>query len=129
MKTAGADELLAKQLDKLLEKRQPPEVALDLLEAAAKHPTKEIKERLARYEAARPKNDELAPYREALAGGDAENGRRIFFYKQETSCLRCHKVNGEGGEVGPEMKGLGAAEPRLHPRIDRRSQQADRQRV
>ncbi len=45
-------------------------------------------------------------------GGDAENGRRIFFYKQETSCLRCHKVNGVGGEVGPEMKGLGARQNR-----------------
>ena len=60
------------------------------------------------YEAARPKGDELAPYREALFGGDAENGRHIFFYKSEVSCLRCHKVNGEGGEVGPEMKGIGS---------------------
>jgi len=112
MKTAGADDLLAGQLDKLLDKQLSPEVALDLLESAAKHPAKEVKERLARYEAARPKNDELAPYREALAGGDAENGRRIFFYKQETSCLRCHKVNGEGGEVGPEMKGIGTKQDR-----------------
>jgi quinoprotein glucose dehydrogenase len=104
--------LLAKELDQLLDKKQPPEVALDLLEAAGKHSAKEVNDRLARYEAARPKGDELAPYREALAGGDAENGRRIFFYKQETSCLRCHKVNGEGGEVGPEMKGIGTRQKR-----------------
>jgi quinoprotein glucose dehydrogenase len=44
--------------------------------------------------------------------GDADNGRRIFFYKQETACLRCHKVNGEGGEVGPEMKGIGTRQKR-----------------
>ena len=67
---------------------------------------------MTRYEAAKPKGDELAPYREALVGGDADNGRRIFFYKQETSCLRCHKVNGEGGEVGPEMKGIGTRQKR-----------------
>jgi quinoprotein glucose dehydrogenase len=112
LKTPGVDDLLAKQLDKLFEKKQPPEVALDLLEAAGKHPTKEIKDRLTRYEAAKPKGDELAPYREALVGGNADNGRRIFFYKQETSCLRCHKVSDEGGEVGPVMKGIGTRQKR-----------------
>jgi quinoprotein glucose dehydrogenase len=112
MKTPGVDDLLAKQLDELMAKKQPPEVALDLLEAAGKHSSKEIKDRLNRYEAAKPKGDALAPYREALVGGDADNGRRIFFYKQETSCLRCHKVNGEGGEVGPEMKGIGTRQKR-----------------
>jgi quinoprotein glucose dehydrogenase len=112
LKTPGVDDLLAKQLDELMEKKQPPEVALDLLEAAGKRQEKEIKDRLTRYETARPKGDELAPYRETLVGGDAENGRRIFFYKQETSCLRCHKVNGEGGEVGPEMKGIGTRQKR-----------------
>jgi quinoprotein glucose dehydrogenase len=112
LKTPGVDDLLAKQLDELLEKKPPPEIALDLLEAAGKHPAKEIKERLTRYEAARPKGDALAPYREALVGGDADNGRRLFFYKQELSCLRCHKVNGEGGEVGPEMKGIGTRQKR-----------------
>ena len=76
------DDLLAKQLDKLLAKKQPPEVALDLLEAAGKHPCQGNQGAPQRYEAARPKGDELAPYREALVGGDAENGRRIFFYKQ-----------------------------------------------
>jgi quinoprotein glucose dehydrogenase len=108
----GVDDILSKQMDKLLEKQQPPEVALDLLEAAGKRSAKEVKERLARYEAARPKNDPLADYRESEYGGDAENGRKIFFYKSETTCLRCHKVNGEGGEVGPEMKGIGTRQNR-----------------
>jgi len=112
LKSPGVDDLLAKQVEELLEKKQPPEVALDLLDAAGKHPAKDIKDRLTRYEAARPKGDVLAPYREALVGGDADSGRRIFFYKQEVSCLRCHKVNGEGGEVGPEMKGIGTRQKR-----------------
>jgi quinoprotein glucose dehydrogenase len=112
LKAAGVDDLLAKQLDKLLEKDLPPETALDLLEAAARRPAAAVKERLARYEEARPKDDPLAAYREALVGGDAERGRRVFFYKEETSCLRCHKVNGEGGEVGPDLKGIGGQKPR-----------------
>lgn len=32
----------------------------------------------------------------------------MFFEKAEVSCLRCHKVGGEGGEVGPELTGLAA---------------------
>ncbi len=112
LKAQGVDDLLAKQMDKLLEKKLAPEVTLDLLEAAGRRPAKDVKERLARYESARPKGDALAAYREAEFGGDAENGRRIFFYKNETTCLRCHKVNGEGGEVGPELKGIGAKQNR-----------------
>ncbi len=34
LKTPGVDDLLTKQMDKLLEKKLPPEVTLDLLEAA-----------------------------------------------------------------------------------------------
>ena len=49
MKAPAVNELLAKQLDKLLAKKQPPEVALDLLEAAGKHHAKEITQRLRRY--------------------------------------------------------------------------------
>jgi quinoprotein glucose dehydrogenase len=112
LKTPGADELIAKQLDKLLNKESPAEATLDLLEAAARRPAAEVKDRLARFDAARPKDDPLAAYRETLVGGDAERGKRIFYYKSETTCLKCHKVNGEGGDVGPDMKGIGAKQNR-----------------
>ena len=45
-----------------------------------------------------------------LVGGDAEAGRRIFQSKAEVSCLRCHKIQGVGGEVGPDLSGIGQAE-------------------
>ena len=112
MKNAAADKVLADCLDQLLSGKTTPEVQLDLLEAAAKRPTGEIKEKLARFEAARSKTDHLAKFREALSGGDAEAGRRVFLHKTEVSCLRCHKVMGNGGDVGPELTGLGAKQPR-----------------
>jgi quinoprotein glucose dehydrogenase len=54
----------------------------------------------------------VARFRDSLRGGDAENGRQIFLHKTEVSCLRCHKVRGEGGEVGPDLSGIGSRQPR-----------------
>jgi len=44
----------------------------------------------------------------ALAGGNAERGRRVFFDKSAVSCVRCHKVDGFGGEVGPDLSKIGS---------------------
>jgi quinoprotein glucose dehydrogenase len=112
LKQPGVDRLLADWLDRLLRGDVPPEIRLDLLEAAGRRTAKAVKDGLARYEGARPKGDKLAAHREALFGGDAEAGRRVFFYKSEVSCLRCHRVHGEGGDVGPELAGIGAREKR-----------------
>jgi quinoprotein glucose dehydrogenase len=112
LKLPAADHVLAEWLDRLLAGKVAPEVQLDLLEAAAKRPAAEVKRRLAAYEAARPKGDPLAGYREALAGGSADAGREIFHHKAEVSCVRCHKLHGEGGDVGPDLTGIGARQKR-----------------
>src|SRR5262249_42155729 len=49
---------------------------------------------------------------EVLAGGDATNGRKVFFHKSEVHCVRCHKVRGEGGDVGPDLTGIGGRQRR-----------------
>jgi quinoprotein glucose dehydrogenase len=101
-----ADSALAKQLDRLLAGKLPKEVQLDLLEAVAKRTAPPVKEKLAKFEAARDPKDALAKWREALFGGDAKAGRQVFFERQEAGCFRCHKVKGEGGDVGPELAGV-----------------------
>jgi putative heme-binding domain-containing protein len=40
--------------------------------------------------------------------GDAENGARIF----RTSCSGCHRVNGVGGRLGPDLSRVGVARSR-----------------
>ncbi|HEY2952316.1 MAG TPA: HEAT repeat domain-containing protein [Verrucomicrobiae bacterium] len=102
----AADDIISKQLDDLLANKAPKELHLDILEAAAQRTAPGIKDKLARFEGARPKNDPLAKFRETLFGGNADEGKKIFIENQAVACFRCHKVNGEGGEVGPELTGI-----------------------
>ena len=55
---------------------------------------------------------DLAKFRETMFGGDAEKGKKLFFERAEVSCLRCHKVNGTGGGVGPDLTGIGKKQTR-----------------
>lgn len=104
---ASADAALATQLDRLLAGKLQPKFQLDLLEAAARRGDEAVRQKLAAYEATRNPADRLAPWRETLEGGNKKLGRTIFAEKAEAGCLRCHKVNGEGGDVGPDLAGLG----------------------
>jgi quinoprotein glucose dehydrogenase len=112
MRGPGAAELLGRWLDMLLRGEVEPAVRLDLVEAAGRRPEQTIKDKLARYESAVPQGAPVARYRDALVGGDAEAGRRIFFERAEVSCLRCHKVGGVGGEVGPDLSDVGKRQRR-----------------
>jgi len=111
---AEVDTVISQWLDKLLSKNVKPELQLDLLEAAAKRESPEIKAKARKFETSRPAADDLRSYRECLVGGDAEEGRKVFLEKVEASCVRCHKLNGEGGEVGPEVTGIGARKDRQY---------------
>ncbi|HEY0551368.1 MAG TPA: c-type cytochrome, partial [Verrucomicrobiae bacterium] len=107
-----ADGLILQWLDKLLAKNVPPELTLDLIEAAARRDTQAVKDKLRKFEMSRPGADDLRAYRECMVGGDAEEGKKVFLEKVEASCVRCHKFNGEGGEVGPELTGMGGRKDR-----------------
>lgn len=42
--------------------------------------------------------------------GDANRGKTIFFEHEIASCNRCHKVEGQGGDVGPALDGIASKE-------------------
>jgi quinoprotein glucose dehydrogenase len=101
----AGEAILAAWLDRLAEGKVPGEIQLDLLEAAQKHAATEIRDKITHWESS-------SHFREALVGGNAAIGREIFFNKTEVYCLRCHKVQGKGGEVGPDLTGVGSRQPR-----------------
>jgi len=85
----------------------PPEVALDLVLAAEQRSDESVKSVLANLAAVRGIDPASAPFLDSLHGGDKARGKRVLREKAETSCLRCHKIEwGEGGEVGPDLRGL-----------------------
>ena len=119
MPVGASDQLLATWLDRPYAKI-PPEVELDLLEAAAHRDNPAVAARLKLAELSPtldskpPADDPVKAYRAVLLGGDASRGEKIFREKTEVSCLRCHKINDLGGEVGPPLTGIGARQDRRY---------------
>ena len=69
------------------------------------------------YDAARNKRDEdplVASNLDVTFGGDLERGKDVFYNKTATSCLRCHKIGWDGGNVGPELTDLGLKHDRRY---------------
>ncbi|MEO7297882.1 MAG: HEAT repeat domain-containing protein [Verrucomicrobiota bacterium] len=107
---AEADKMLSDLLDQLLTGHLQKGVEIELLEAAAQRSAPQIKEKLAQYRA--KEKDNLGGYRETLFGGNGDAGKKIFFERPEASCVRCHKINNEGGDIGPQLAGVGSRQTR-----------------
>lgn len=109
--SADADRLLAEWLDRLIAGQVMPELRLELLEACEARLSKRVQlhadlrgKLTAYFEQVKSSGKR---HSEALAGGDAERGREIFQHNSAVACQRCHKLDGEGGDVGPPVNGLG----------------------
>lgn len=109
---ARARDILSRQLDRLVAGKASRDVALDLIEAAATRQESEFRRKLDDYNKTLAAADPLAHYRTTLDGGDPRKGQAVFFSSNETACQRCHKIKSasgeaQGGEVGPELSGVG----------------------
>jgi putative membrane-bound dehydrogenase-like protein len=61
----------------------------------------------------RPRPDDLDGWLKRLEGpADAEAGRRVFFHAKLTACSRCHRVEGRGALVGPDLSTIGRTDRR-----------------
>lgn len=114
MKIPAANELLTRWMQRLVKHEVPAEIQLDLLNAAKAKQSPELDQLIAAFDASRPKEDAISGYIETLSGGDAARGREIFFGRSDTSCRRCHKIKNNGGEVGPDLSGIGLDKDRRY---------------
>lgn len=61
----------------------------------------------------RPSAGDLNAWLQRLDGtADAAAGRRIFFHPKLAGCFRCHRVEGRGHDVGPDLSTIGRTERR-----------------
>ncbi|MBL9176062.1 MAG: HEAT repeat domain-containing protein [Verrucomicrobiales bacterium] len=101
----AAAEALSRWADRLAQGQVPPALQWDVLESIVLRIPNSAS--LRQWTNSWQKNDRLAAYRVALEGGDAARGRRLFSERADWGCQRCHKLSGEGGEVGPELTAVG----------------------
>jgi putative membrane-bound dehydrogenase-like protein len=65
------------------------------------------------FVANRPAVEDLDAWLKHLDGpADAQAGRRVFFHPKLAVCARCHKAEGRGTEVGPDLSDVGRYERR-----------------
>ena len=95
-------------LNRLQQKGIPEDTLLDVRLAAVSHPSKLVNEQIARLRSRIPEDKLAAHYMDTLAGGNASRGRSIFFERTQVSCVRCHKIAGRGGDVGPDLSEIAA---------------------
>lgn len=102
LNTPEAEDLLLSELERLKAQDLDPEVHLDLILAAEQSGSDNLAASLEEYRSTE-EGDPLAGYKETLYGGNPVSGRRIFYQDVAAECIRCHMVNNQGAEVGPDL--------------------------
>lgn len=50
-----------------------------------------------------------------LAGrGNVDRGRELFVNAEKSLCIKCHRINGQGGKIGPDLTGIGSRFSRIY---------------
>jgi quinoprotein glucose dehydrogenase len=101
--TLSAKAHLTALLSDLSSGKLDPAIQLELLESAALLKLDELHEVETKLAAANP----LGKWSYALAGGNAEAGRKIFEGNLAANCTACHRMGAEGSNVGPALTQAG----------------------
>jgi putative heme-binding domain-containing protein len=100
--TAG---VLSEWLDRLIAGKALGEAQLELVTAAGARKEPAIAAKLKAWRDSLDAKDPLANFRIAKFGGNAEKGQNIFKFHL-AQCIKCHSINHEGGNAGPDLAGV-----------------------
>lgn len=90
-------------------------VVLDLLQAATESGDESLAKQVEQYRTEQQQaGTEVSKWSECLEGGNADRGRNVFFGKATASCRRCHKVDGKGTNVGPDLSSIATTKDRSY---------------
>jgi putative heme-binding domain-containing protein len=105
MPAENTQDVLADLITRMVDNKLPAGIKLDLVEAAEATKSESL---IAKLDALKTKGSLTDEYKDALYGGNLQVGNAIFFRNQSVECVRCHNIGGEGGIVGPSLKGIGS---------------------
>ena len=122
--STATDRILIDWLDRVQAGKVPAELVLDIVDTADSRVTRlrnkvepDVKKKLTAYQAGLEKKksaDPLSPWLDASAGGDPVKGRHLFLNSASLECQRCHKLAGQGGNVGPPLDDVAAKNDRRY---------------
>ena len=105
MPADNTQDVLADLIARMVDNKLPAGIKLDLMEAVEATKSELL---VAKLDALRTKGTLTDEYKDALYGGNLQVGNAIFYRNQSVECIRCHNAGGEGGVVGPSLKGIGS---------------------
>ncbi len=105
LKLKDASKLLDTLAAELVGGEVPVELQVDVWDAMKAAPSPQRDKLLAKFESSIPR-DPVGKFQVSLKGGNAERGRDLFYNHTATQCVRCHKINGNGGIAGPDLTKL-----------------------
>ncbi|HMF14023.1 MAG TPA: PQQ-dependent sugar dehydrogenase, partial [Gemmataceae bacterium] len=101
--TSGAL-LLARAVE---ENRIPPSLRSPVVSAAVASPDSQVRDLFERFvpddQRIKRLGSVIKPEQILALKGDAERGKTLFFKSATLQCVNCHKVNGTGSNLGPDL--------------------------
>jgi putative heme-binding domain-containing protein len=108
LRSERAGKVVDTLLTRMSEGKLSPEIQLELSEAIDSLGVDSLKARYQEITSTLSSDSLAAAYKSALAGGDLDKGRNLFFRDQAAQCMRCHSYNDYGGNAGPRLNGVAA---------------------
>jgi len=103
MPIAKSESVLSSLIDQATNNKISPNVILDLMEAVE---TTESESLIGQLDKLKALGYGVDAYKETLVGGNARAGYRYFLHNLTGQCVRCHAIQGQGGQVGPALDGI-----------------------